>query len=356
MDKSNKISYARRLINYFKSREIIPTKEEEDMVWNNIISQIKSPQHKQFSFNRWQTSVISLSIAAMLTGIIFLLTSNRKDESEILYAAYQSLNEKSDHSSNEILILSENKKITNVNNHTTIDYSKSAKEVTIGKKIIEKSPETKYHQLIVPNGKRTCLILADGSTLHVNAGTRVVYPDRFKKDRREIFVDGEIYIDVVKNAKMPFVVTTTSCNIEVLGTSFNVNSYSKDTDTQIALVNGSIKLKDKQNKEIILKPNELAVLSQSNIKGKYKVNASDYAAWTDGLLKLNATPLSSVFKSLERYYGITISFSKEVGQMKMYGSLDLECPIEEVLRRIKYTAPISYINKDDKFEVTKENQ
>ena len=131
MDKSNKISYARRLINYFKSKEVIPTKEEEDMIWNNIISQIKSSQHKQFSFNKWQTSVISLSIAAMLTGIVFLITSNRKDESEILYAAYQSLNEKSDHSSSEILILSENKKITNVNNHTTIDYSKSAKELSL---------------------------------------------------------------------------------------------------------------------------------------------------------------------------------------------------------------------------------
>lgn len=349
MGERKDILYIYRLIRYFKSKEIIPSKDEEDKIWNNIISEIKVSSRKRHALNRWKISLISLGAAAILAGVVFFVQFSVKSTPDI-FAVYKSMY--SDTVGSKIQILADHRQMADVDNDVTIDYSKSERQVKLGEKTIDKPENIKFHQLVVPKGKHTRLILADGSMLHVNAATRVVYPDKFSNGRREIFVDGEIYIDVKKNEKMPFVVRTTSCDIEVLGTAFNVMAYGQDTNAEVALVRGSVKLTDKDNHEICLNPDELALVSDNKLKGKYKVNASDYTSWTEGLLKLNATPLSVVFKRLGRFYGVEFDYTEDVGNMKMYGSLDLECPVEEVLRRIGYTAPIAYSVRTGGFRVT----
>ena len=349
MEKRNDISYIYRLIRYFRSKEIVPSKDEEDKVWNNIMSEINASSRKHYTLNRWKISLVSLGAAAMLAGAVCFIQFRVNEKTPDLFAVYQSMY--TDTVSSKIQILAENRQMADVDNDVTIDYSKSEKQVKLGEKVIDKPENIKYHQLVVPMGKHTCLILADGSVLHVNAATRVVYPDRFSSGRREIFVDGEIYIDVKRNEKAPFVVRTTSCDIEVLGTAFNVLAYSQDSNTEVALVRGAVKLTDKGNNEIRLNPDELALVSNNQLKGKFKVDASDYTSWTEGLLKLDATPLSSVFKRLERYYGAQIEYSEKVGRMRMYGSLDIDCPLDEVLRRIGYTAPVQYEKNNNNYVI-----
>ncbi len=355
MSKESNISYLRKLICYFKSREVSPTADEEDRLWNRIMSEITiSRRRRRHEINRWRISLISLGAAAMLAGIIWMLQVDRQEEAESLYMAYQSMNQDIPVASDRIQILADNEELSSVDNGARIDYAKSDKKVVLGNKEVARPENTKYHQLIVPNAKHTSLILSDGSVLYVNAGTRVVYPDKFKDGCREIFVDGEVYIDVVRDENAPFKVHTTSCDVEVLGTSFNVQAYSSDVSAEIVLLSGSVKLKDKNEKELLLKPDELAVVTGSNIKGKRHVNASDYILWTKGLLKLDATPLSAVFKRLERYYGVKLVYSEEMETMNLYGSLDLQCPIEEVLRRISLTAPISFQKVNGRIEISRE--
>lgn len=80
-----------------------------------------------------------------------------------------------------------------------------------------------------------------------------------------------------------------------------------------------------------MQPDELAVIMGSSIKKKH-VNASDYILWT-GLLKLDATPLSAVFKRLENVcMGVKLAYPEEMESMKLYGSLDLM--LIKILRRI----------------------
>ncbi len=355
MKKNDNINMSRRIIDYFRLKEIIPTIEEEDRGWNNILSEIHRNRQKNMLLKKMQYAFWTMGAAAILTGAIFLLQTQFDDkESPNMLTIYNSMDKNIE--TEEIRLFTEDKQMADIENNVTIDYSKSDKQVQLGNRTIDKPQDTTYHQLIVPRGKHTCLILADGSTLHVNAGTKVIYPNRFKKNHREIFVDGEIYIDVVKNEKAPFIVSTTSCDIQVLGTSFNVYAYSQENNANVALVRGSIKLKDRQKGELTLKPDELALISDYRIKEKKRVHASDYTAWTQGLLKLDATPLSSVFKRLERFYDVDISYTDEVGTMKIYGSLDLECSIDEVLRRLKYITPIIINLNEGKYMITKNIQ
>ncbi len=87
--------------------------------------------------------------------------------------------------------------------------------------------EHSFNQLIVPNGKRSTLALEDGTKMWINAGSRVIYPNKFKKNKREIYVDGEVYMEVARDEERPFVVKTNMLDVQVLGTSFNVMAYKK---------------------------------------------------------------------------------------------------------------------------------
>lgn len=209
-----------------------------------------------------------------------------------------------------------------------------------------------FNQLVVPKGKHTRLVLADGSRLDVNAGSRVVYPASFRKDKREIYVEGEVFLDVHRDENAPFIVKTTCFDVEVLGTAFNVNAYKEDNRASVVLVRGAVKIKDGNNKEIRLEPNELAEIEKGRICGKQPVCAGEYTAWTKGLLILHDEPLPSVFLKLERYYGQKIVFDAEHPVKPLHGKLDLHEDLEEILRLISVTAPVTYRKNDGVFYVT----
>ena len=79
MSRENNISYFRKLIYYFKSCEVSPTVDEEDRLWNNIMSEISaSRRRRRYELNRWRISLISLGVAAMLSGIVWILQDNIK--------------------------------------------------------------------------------------------------------------------------------------------------------------------------------------------------------------------------------------------------------------------------------------
>lgn len=83
-----------------------------------------------------------------------------------------------------------------------------------------------YHVLHVPRGKEYHLTLSDGTKIWVNAGTSVTYPVRFAAGRRQIFVEGEIYLEVARDTAAPFTIKMPRDNeVTVLGTSLNIKSY-----------------------------------------------------------------------------------------------------------------------------------
>ncbi len=117
------------------------------------------------------------------------------------------------------LIVSE-KEVHHVKKGATVAYSQEGIVSVDEEKVSKNTTKDLYDQIIVPKGKYTRLILADGSSLHINAGTKVIYPKRFEKNRREIFVDGEIFIDVKRDESAPFIVKTAQFDVQVLGTAF----------------------------------------------------------------------------------------------------------------------------------------
>ena len=127
-----------------------------------------------------------------------------------------------------------------------------------------------YQTLYVPAGQRAELILPDSTRVWLNAHSKLIYPVSFGKGNRQVELNGEAYFDVVHNEKQPFIVKTRQMDIQVLGTEFNVTSYS--SDFEVSLLRGCIELsspslsstyKVKEKEHVKLKDNKLIV---NNIK------------------------------------------------------------------------------------------
>lgn len=339
----------RRLIEYFKMQEEVSSQEEMADLWSRIETGIKKKKQKR----QRRYFIIATASAAALIGLMWLgveqfLINNDSDISVVA----SKMTDKSAVGDDIQLIVSQ-KEVIPVKKGSTVTYSQSG-TVSVGEEeISHTATEDLYDQIIVPKGKFTRLVLADGSSLHINAGTKVVYPKRFEKNRREIFVDGEIFIDVKRDESAPFFVKTARFEVEVLGTAFNVSAYKEDDYGEVVLLRGAVNLKDSKKNTLKLSPNQLASVGEGAIQGKKDVNAVDYIAWTKGLFVLNTEPLERVFLKLERYYGISIKYDDAVKEMMVCGILDLNYSLEEVLSRIAITAPIKYESIANGFLITK---
>jgi transmembrane sensor len=100
--------------------------------------------------------------------------------------------------------------------------------------------QIEWNDLTIPHGMQQTLALSDGTVLHLNAGTRVIYPTEFIGDKREIFINGEMYADVAKNPEKPFIISAGDIHVEVLGTQFNFRAYNNLETVEVALVEGAV--------------------------------------------------------------------------------------------------------------------
>lgn len=346
----------RKLISYFKAQEIEPSAGEIDRMWNAVSQQIKEDD-RAVRRRRSLWIIASVSAAAILLLVFGLNTADRLNgEKDIADVALELAT--AEVAGDEIQLIMSPQKVLSLKKATSVTYAPDGSVVVDEEKVSEEqnaedAEHLQYNQIIVPRGKHTQLQLADGSVLYINSGTKVVYPRTFSGKRREIFADGEIYIDVRRDETAPFIVKTARFEVEVLGTAFNVNAYSEDPVSEVVLLRGSVKIKDSSKKTMMLSPNELATVDQGAIGTKQNVVASNYIAWTRGLLILNAESLGNVFQKLERYFDTTISFDSAVKELPMYGSLDLNYPLPEILRRISVTAPIRYEAAGNGFRIEK---
>ena len=216
--------------------------------------------------------------------------------------------------------------------------------------------ELVYNTLKIPYGKRFEVQLSDGTVVHLNAGTSLRYPVQFVKNKnREVYLTGEAYFDVSKDKAHPFTVNTQEMNVEVLGTKFNVDSYSNNSSTDVVLVEGKVSLykgqKINQN-QIYLTPG----LKGSTQKGQgeiktEQVNTDYYTDWVKGSLVFKNASFDDIIKKLERRYNVTfINKNKTLGREIFNARFDNE-PIEVVLKYFSDSYAIDYNIDRDKITI-----
>ena len=201
--------------------------------------------------------------------------------------------------------------------------------------------------ITVPAGQRVNLDLPDGSNVWLNAGTKMQYPVSFMTGKREVILDGEAYFEVVHNEKSPFVVHTSTLDVEVLGTKFNFRDYPEDHEVVVSLLEGKVELNNllKKEKEAFLAPDERAILNKANgLMTVETVTASNASQWTDGYLFFDEELLPDIVKELERSYNVNIHIANDsLNKFRFYGNfVRREQSIQEVLDALASTEKIQY--------------
>lgn len=205
-----------------------------------------------------------------------------------------------------------------------------------------------YQSIRVPAGNRTNLILPDGTEVWLNANTSLKYPLTFTRSNREVILDGEAYFDVVKDQK-PFIVKTDKYNIEVLGTTFNVEAYSKESSFKTALFSGKVKLSNNNsdNNNIYLEPGQTAAL----VDGKLLVSSTgdlDVYRWRDGLIYIEDKSFEDIMKLFEKYYNVRIEIrNNKVKSLGYKGTLRVSDGVNHGLRVLQNDFPFTYKRDED---------
>lgn len=270
------------------------------------------------------------------------------------------------------LFLSGNKKVAIQNNNSSIAYQTGGREVNIadslGKEqgIVLDNPN-EFNTLIVPYGKRSKIVLSDGTKVWLNSGSRLTYPASFNGKNREVFLKGEAIFEVSHDTQHPFKVLSEGHTIEVLGTIFNVSNYPDEKNIKTVLKSGSVRISHKSDsffksqESTKITPGTMAVYTKNKPGIETKnVDVENYFSWREGVLIFKNNNLKYIMKKLDRYYNVTINFQElEMEDETFSGYLDLKYSIESVLKTLQEASSFEYnfnengsilINKMEKME------
>ena len=216
---------------------------------------------------------------------------------------------------------------------------------TLLRKVNKKQDKTEMNTLIVPRGRRSSLVLADGSKVWVNSESKLHFPTLFDSQKRIIEVEGEIYIEVAKNTS-PFYVKAKEFTVEVLGTKFNISAYSDEESHSVVLVEGSVQVDMEARGEIHLSPNQMLTMTGEN-SSIQDVDVKEYILWKDGLFQFNNESMLIIFRRLSRYYNIPIKCTPAVARRRSSGKLVLFDDIEQVMKTFSMLYDINCKMKGD---------
>lgn len=198
--------------------------------------------------------------------------------------------------------------------------------------------------ITVPAGQRVNLDLSDGTNVWLNAGTKMQYPISFMKDKREVILDGEAYFEVVHNAKSPFIVRTHAMDVEVLGTKFNVEAYSKRNIFEASLMQGRVKVKSPNNEKmaVVLLPHYKTTLIDRRLVVS-KIDDYNVYRWKEGLYCFKNKPFARIMEDLEKYYDLKIQLDKKsIANVILTGKFRISDGLDYALRVLRKDVAFTY--------------
>lgn len=206
-----------------------------------------------------------------------------------------------------------------------------------------------YQEVFAAYGTRTNIELPDGSTVYLNSGSTLRFPNQLKNGKvRRVELSGEGFFKVAKDKKKPFIVQSGKLEVEALGTEFDVNAYNPETGIEVALVEGKVLVNaiDAKSKKtsLMLDPNQLArFFPQTNrIEKEQIIIPEKYTGWISGKMVFNDDPIQKVIQRLENWYNVKIRLEDDQLKKYRFTGAFMNEPLEDILNVFSLTSPLKY--------------
>lgn len=214
---------------------------------------------------------------------------------------------------------------------------------------VENYMDTAMNTVTVPYGQRVNLSLSDGTKVCLNAGTVFTYPSAFGKNTRNVELNGEAFFEVSSNKERPFIVHTQDCDVQVLGTKFNVNAYKGEHNFTAALMEGRIRVQNNLNpKEVInIMPDMQVALEHGKLKVD-EIPDYDVYRWRDGLVCFKELDFMQLLRKVEKYFGVNIKIcSTTIRNHSFSGKFRISDGIDYILRVLQRDVKFTYERSED---------
>jgi ferric-dicitrate binding protein FerR (iron transport regulator) len=206
-----------------------------------------------------------------------------------------------------------------------------------------------FNEVYAAFGTRSSLKLADGTLVWLNSGSSLKYPDKFNNKSRQVYLKGEAYFEVKSDISKPFIVGTSTLDVKVTGTKFDVQAYESNPVAGVTLVSGKVYVyepnNNTNNSKLIseLNPNQHLDYN-TNTKTKNIVNEDAYLfiAWKDGKLIFRNAPLSEVIEKISLAFNVDIEIQDNAIKDFRYRATFQDESLEEILKLLKYNTPIDF--------------
>ena len=199
----------------------------------------------------------------------------------------------------------------------------------------------RMNTLSTAKGETYMLILPDKSKVWLNAASSLSYAaSLIDRGKRTVTLRGEGYFEIFKDKTHPFVVKTDKQEVEVLGTHFNINSYTDESFVTTTLLEGSVRVTSGGQNQM-LNPGQ-QVLNNGTIFQVRQANVEEATAWKDGDFQFNDEKMSNIVKKLERWYDVEIELSDKFANKEFSGNISRSRSISRVLLMIEKTNGIHF--------------
>lgn len=324
------------LIDNIQKAETIDT-QRIDQSLENLRYRYRAQNRRRKLWLYASSAAAILLVAALSTNFLFSPASSDRD-----FMAVSLLNDSVSLQSKEITLITQNDRMK-LSNESSLEYQKNGK-LQVNKEEVTKDAtvpdKQKLNHIIVPKGKRATITFSDGTSMYINSGSHVIYPSDFEKDKREILVEGEVYLEVAKDPSRPFLVKTRDFDVKVLGTTFNVSAYKEDEMASVVLVEGKVEVNN-NNQRTRISPNEkISIIHGESTVSIVDVN--EYISWKDYIILLSEHQAGDVFKRLSRHYGVHIEYEPQIASYSVSGKLDLKSGINNSLDILTELLDIKY--------------
>jgi len=282
-------------------------------------------------------SIILFVGVTYLAGFYDMVFVNNQDFSSLIYST-DSIRIEQNNGKSVKMIKGAEKYLTAVNPNITVDMGDSIKK---------KTKEKLFNTVLTPSGERVTMLLSDGTKVYLTSNSYLRYPASFDKEKREVTLVGRAYFEV-KKSTAPFIVNTADMDVEVLGTSFDVESRNTGENASVILVEGSVKV-HADGKTTIIRPDEQMKFSRKDREMSVKnVDSKSLTMWKDGVLVVDGQTFLELIESLSSWYGVQIIDETLIPRSdKFNGKFDRE-DIEAAIKAICISANTKYKIVDGK--------
>ncbi|HMG09322.1 MAG TPA: FecR domain-containing protein [Mucilaginibacter sp.] len=316
---------------------------DNDKAWEKLQQRLDTKEvKKRFNYLpllKYAAIVVLVSAASIL---LYRQYSKQAKKTANQSIAHQQIRPGSNHA---ILVLGNGQKLTltkysnlslKENDGTAVSNQNDVLAYKNNKQQSAEDQKLVYNTIMVPRGGEYQLILSDGSKIWMNSASTLRYPVTFSGNERRVYLTGEAYFEVAKNARMPFVVKTDKTEVQVLGTHFNVKAYDDENSCKTTLLEGAVRVQS-QTAVNVIKPGQQAItddLGQQKVTNDISID--EEIAWKNGLFVFKNADIKGIMQQASRWYDFDVVYEGKIPEIQFSGQMSRKVDFYGFINILKY--------------------